>query len=309
MDPDREAIRAKIRSQIRPFPNPKEPDRPPGPPIRHYPTGWNGEMTFEHICEALTPSINRLMRYYRYVEVDIPDMIQHGFLRLWEELSQQPDLLADKDQGGAVKWVMYRSGISHYRKFYRREMYLEDLATRSGDPDEFIIDGYEGGFYTGHARYTRAVDTRLDIERVMDFMGEKYQHSRTHLAALYYITTSVSLEDAAELAGRNGTKRAWWLTSIVKPMREELCDMLGLSRPGKTTWQDKMRAGDDTPLLHLVAHFETEGDARMAATLRGLADNESTKALMDQLDLPKTHVHYLRRKAHQELNRAYGCIA
>jgi hypothetical protein len=213
------------------------------------------------------------------------------------------------DQGGATKWVMYRSGSSHYKKFYRREMYLEELATRSGDPDEFIIDGYEGAHYCHHARYTEAVDLRLDITRVMDFMAEKYQHSRAHLMALYYITTSVGLEDAASLAGRSGTKMAWWLTSIVKPMREELCELLGLERPGKTTWQEKVRAGDQTPLLHLVERFEQAGDTRMAVTLRALAEHESTKAIMDQLDLPKSHVHYLRRRAHQELNRAYGCIA
>ena len=295
---DEAARRARIRAQIRPFP--KE---------QHYPTGWNGAMTFAQICAALTPSINRLMRYYRYVDVDIPDMIQHGFMRLWEELSQQPELLADKDQGGAVKWVMYRSGSSHYKKFYRREMYLEDLATRSGDPDEFIIEGYEGNFYTGHARYAEAIDQRIDIAQVMDFMGEKYQYSRAHLAALYYITTSVALEDAAALAGRDGTKRAWWLTSIVKPMRAELCDLLGLARPGQSTWQEKVRAGDATPLLHLVERFETAGDQRMATILRGLADNDSTKTMMEQFDLPKSHVHYLRRKAHQELNRAYDCRA
>jgi hypothetical protein len=123
-----------LRSQIRPFPR-----------EAHYPTGWNGSMTFEEIRESLTPKINRLMRYYRYVDVDIPDMIAHGFMRLWEELSKQPDLLAKMDQGGATKWVMYRSGSSHYKKFYRREMYLEDLATRSNDPDDFIIDGYDRG--------------------------------------------------------------------------------------------------------------------------------------------------------------------
>src|SRR5690606_3853293 len=204
---------------------------------------------------------------------------------------------------------MYRSGISHYRKFHRREMYLEDLATRSGDPDDFLIDGYEGHFYTDHSEYSRRVDLRLDIERVMDFMAEKYQDSRAHLAALYYITTSVSLEDAAALAERSGTKTAWWLTSIVKPMREELCEMFGLSRPGKTTWQEKVQAGRETPLLKLVERFEADGDERMAATVRGLVENESTKAMMEKLGLPKTHVHYLRRKAHEELNRAYGCIA
>jgi hypothetical protein len=131
-----QTTRDRIRSQIRPFPH-----------VATYPTSWGGDMTFEQICDSLTPNINRLMRYYRYVEVDIPYMMAHGFMWLWEHLVEVPDFLTTVDHGGAIKWVMYRSGISHYRKFYRREMYLEELATRSGDPDEFIIDGYEGRFY------------------------------------------------------------------------------------------------------------------------------------------------------------------
>jgi len=113
-------IRAKNRSKVTPYPR-----------KAHYATSWNGSLTFAEIRDELTPSINRLMRYYRYGEVDIPDMIAHGFMRLWEELSENPDLLTTKDKGGATKWVMYRSGLSHYRKFYRREMYLEDLASQS----------------------------------------------------------------------------------------------------------------------------------------------------------------------------------
>ena len=298
MDQEQEARRANIRARIRPFPQ-----------VRQYPTGWNGNMGFEDICAALMPSINRLMRYYRYVEVDIPDMIQHGLMRLWEELSRNPDLLAEKDQGGAVKWVMYRSGNSHYKKFYRREMYLEDLATRSGDPDEFIIEGYEGGFYTGHARYAHAVDLRLDIEQVIQFMGEKYHDSQAHLAALYYITTSVSQKDAAELAGRSGTKTAWWLTSIVKPLRAELCELLGLSRPGKTTWREKLQAGDESPLVQLIEHHQAAGNTQMTATLRNLAEAASTRMLMEQLAVNKSTAHYLRRTAHQALNTAYNCRA
>jgi hypothetical protein len=285
-----------LRSQIRPFPR-----------EAHYPTGWNGSMTFEEIRDSLTPKINRLMRYYRYVDVDIPDMIAHGFMRLWEELSKQPDLLAEMDQGGATKWVMYRSGSSHYKKFYRREMYLEDLATRSNDPDDFIIDGYDRGHLIDHARYAEAVDTRLDIEQTMRHMAEKYMDSRKHLVALYYITTIISPDDAAELAGCGGTKKCWWLTSVVKPMREELCEQLGLFRPRQMTWQEKVRAGQEEPLQRLIQEHEAAGKDRMAATLRSLSQYESAKTLMERLELPKSHVHYLRRTAHKALNAAYGC--
>lgn len=285
-----------IRAKIRPFPR-----------EAHYPTGWGDALTFAEIRDTLTPSINRLMRYYHYVEVDIPDMIAHGFMRLWEELSQQPNLLATTDQGGAVKWVMYRSGSSHYKKFYRREMYLEDAATRSGDPDDFMIDGYDHQHLIDHAQYAEAVDLRIDIEQAIRRMAEKYMHSQAHLAALYYITTSVRPDDAAALAGRSGTKKCWWLTSVVKPMREELSDLLGLFRPSPITWQQKLLAGEKDPLLRLVEQYKAKGDERMVTTIESLSNYEGCQPLLERLDLPKSHVHYLRRNAHQALNRAYGC--
>ena len=291
-------LRAKIRSQIQAFP--REP---------RYLTGWQGRLTFAEIRAALTPSINRLMRYYRYVEVDIPDMIAHGFMRLWEALTTQPELLADLDLGGAIKWVMYRSGSSHYRKFFRREMYLEDLATRSGDPDEYLIDGYEGQFYRDRAHYAETVDLRLDIERVMVALSAKYQWSLVHLAALYYITTSVKPDDAAALAGRGGTKKSWWLTSVVKPLRAELCKLLGLFRPRKVTWQDKFGQGEEAPLFGLIRAFEQAGDTPMVETLLSLSACEPCQHLMEKLNLSKSRVFYLRRKAHQALNKAYGCLA
>lgn len=295
MDDDA-AARAYFRSKIRPYPR-----------EAHYPTGWNGSMTFADIRDALSPNISRLMRYYHFVETDIPDMMAHGFMRLWEELSAKPDTLADLDHGGAAAWVMNHSGSSHYHKFYRRELYLYELATRSEEPDDFIIEGFDHSHARHHAHYAEAVDTRCDIERAMRIMAEKYQHCRSHLMALYYITTSVSPDDAAALAGHGGTKKSWWLTSVVKPMREELCELLELSRPSKTTWQDKLRNGHETPFQHVLERFESNGDTRMAVAVRGLADRESTKSMMDTLELPKSHVNYLRLKAHQALNKAYGC--
>lgn len=280
----------------------------PLPRVARYPTGWAGELTFTEIRAALTPSINRLMRYYNYIEVDIPDMMAHGFMRLWEALSEQPNLLAERDQGGAVKWVMYRSNMSHYRKFDRREVYLDELATASGEADDFLIDGYDRGFNgSNHASFAEAIDARFDIERGINQIAEKYKDSLPHLAALYYITTSVKPGDAAALAGRGGTKQSWWQTSIVKPLREELCDLFELSRPPKITWRDKVAAGDTDPLQQLVARLEAEGKTPLAEIVDGLGRHENCAAQMAQLGLPKTRIHYWRREAHQALNQAYGC--
>ena len=258
-----------IRSKVRPFPR-----------VATYPTGWAGQRTFEQIYDDLTPSFNRLLRYYRNHELDIPDLIAHAFMRLWMDISADTSMLAAVDKGGALKLLLNRTNPQLYRKFYRREMYLEDIAIRSGDPDDFIIDGFDHSHIIGHATYAEAIELRIDIEKVITEMAEKYMDSLPHLAALYYITTEVGPDDAAAIAGRSGTKKCWWLTSVVKPMREELCEKLELFKPRQETWRDRHLAGVEAPLLRLVARYEAEGNLRMAATVQSMAAYESCKTLV-----------------------------
>ena len=130
----------KYSLDIRPFPR-----------VAPYPTGWAGQRTFEQIYDDLMPNFNRLLRYYRNHEMDIPDLIAHAFMRLWMDISADTSILAAVDKGGALKLLLNRTNPQLYRKFYRREMYLEDIATRSGDPDEFVIDGYDHSHSIGHA--------------------------------------------------------------------------------------------------------------------------------------------------------------
>ena len=110
-------VRSNIRAKIRPFPR-----------VATYPTGWAGQRTFEQIYDDLIPSFNRLLRYYRNHELDIPDLIAHAFMRLWMDISTDTSMLAAVDKGGALKLLLNRTNPQLYRKFYRREMYLEDIA-------------------------------------------------------------------------------------------------------------------------------------------------------------------------------------
>ena len=66
MPGDEAARRARIRAQTRPFPR-----------EQHYSTGWNGEMTFEQICDVLTPSINHLMCIVFLIQLckQLPDIV------------------------------------------------------------------------------------------------------------------------------------------------------------------------------------------------------------------------------------------
>ena len=284
--------------QIRPYPR-----------VATYPTGWAGRLTFEQLYDDLIPNLNRLLRYYRSADVDLPDLIAHAFMRLWLNLSADPNFLAHEDRGGALKLLVNRANVQRYRKLHQREIYLEDFATRSGDPDEFIIDGLDRGHGIGHAAYAEAVDLRLDIERAVVALAEKYADSLPHLAALYYITTEVSPDDAAAIAGKSGTKKCWWLTSVVKPLRQELCEQLELFAPRRPTWQQQFLAGRELPLYRLLDRYEAEGNSRMVETLRSLARYESCQTLMARLQLPKSHIQYLRLVAHRELNKIYSCAS
>ena len=290
---------SELRFTIRPFPR-----------VTRYPTGWAGELSFAEIHADLIPNMNRLLRYYRKPAAYIPDILQEGFMRLWWDLCQEPDMLAKADKGDALRMVLDRTRTpSFVRKSLSREVYLEDLATRSGDPDEFVIEGYEGRFFTEHSEFARAIDLRIDFERVIQQMAEKYMDSLPHLAALYYITTEVGPDDAAAIAGRSGTKKCWWLTSVVKPMREELAEQLELFKPQPETWRDRHLAGIEAPLLRLVTRYQAAGNLRMAATVQSMGAYESCKTLVERLGLPQSTIHMLRRNAHKALNKAYGCSA
>jgi len=281
----------------------------PFPRVAHYATGWAGERTFDEIYADLTPNLNRLLRYYGNADNNLPDLIAHAFMRLWMDLSADTTLMAGVDKGGALKLLLNRANPQIFRKVYRHEVYLDDLATRSGDPDEFVIDGFDHGQRTRYAEFAEAIDLRLDIERAIGETADKYIDSLPHLAALYYITTEVSPDDAAAIAGKSGTKKCWWLTSVVKPLRSELCEKLELFAPTKPTWQERYRAGIEAPLLHLVDRYEAEGNLRMVATIQSMAAYESCKKLMERLQLTKSHVQYLRLVGHRELNKIYRCAA
>lgn len=96
---------------------------------------------------------------------------------------------------------------------------------------------------------------------------------------------------------------------MVQPLRRKLCEKLELFAPAKETWQDRLHAENDTPLLPLIDRYAAQGNGRMVATLQSMAAYESCKKLMQRLQLLKSHVHYLRLVAHRELNKVYHCAA
>ena len=128
-------------------------------------------------------------------------------------------------------------------------------------------------------------------------------HSHAHLIALYYIATGVKPDDAAELAG--GSKKNWWLTSIVKPVREEFAELLNVFVSTKLNWKKKFIRGDECPFWSVVDKFKGRQSHRMVEVLHGMAQLESCRSMAARLDLPMHIIHMYRRKAYDELRKAY----
>jgi DNA-directed RNA polymerase specialized sigma24 family protein len=250
------------------------------PRVAVYSTGWAGELTFEQLHDELALYASNVMRRNGFRPHEIPDGLQNGFMALWQTLSAQPDFLTEKTRRQAVFFILARSKVSTMR--YQEDKYdrLEDLISDDwhNTADEHIIDGMQhqrGERWAGRAT---VIDMRIDIERVMHKLATKYDDSLRHLAALYYITTQVSRQDAAGIAGM--TTANWYQTYVLPLLAEVRYEFAQaflethdypvpkpvIEHPDKSrctgrfispyrAWRDQYRAGHTAPAEALLAKY------------------------------------------------------
>ena len=191
--------------QIKPFPR-----------VAVYPTSWAEAMTFEQIHNDLAYYASNVLKSYGVLPHPLPDCLQNGFMALWETLSAQRDFLAQKTRRQAVFFILARSKISTMQ--YQSQMYDSLDAIVSDDWHNTVdeqIDGMQHQRGERWAGWATEIDMRIDIERVMHKLATKYADSLRHLAALYYITTQVSRQDSASIAGMT----PWnWYQGYVLPV-------------------------------------------------------------------------------------------
>jgi DNA-directed RNA polymerase specialized sigma24 family protein len=197
-------------SKIRPYPR---------TPV--YPTTWAGMQTFEQIYDNLAFYASNVMKNYAIRPHELPDCLQIGFMVLWETLTQQPDFLAQKTRRQAVFFVLARCRISSLRYGEGRYDRLDELISDDwhDTADEHAITGLEANRDERWAAWATDVDLRVDIERIMVKLAEKYADSFQHLVALYFITTQVTRADAAKIAGPEPFR---WYKSYVLPLLVEV---------------------------------------------------------------------------------------
>ena len=209
-------LREKIRAEIKPMPR-----------VPSYPTSWNSDMTFQQIYDDLVHYVTNIMKSKGIHRTNhLPDCLQYGFMALWLELVEDNEFLKTKTRQQAVFFVLARCKISSLR--YKDNKYdsLEEMLSydRRQTWDEITITGFTSpsGWWKSiekWAPWATALDIRIDVERIINKLAEKYADSLEHLVALYAVTTQVTCRDAAAIAGIPATT---WQRNYIQPMIQEV---------------------------------------------------------------------------------------
>lgn len=293
-----ESIRSKIRQQIKPLPK-----------GRLFLTGWNSELTFEQITEEVSPKVAWKFKQYGLCGQDIPDSIQNGLMKLWEQLLETPDLLSEMNFMGAVWRVIAGSNSTWYLRYHRRyKTYTDVEFDRGYEVEEFGISGSYSKFdwwsvTERWSRFASKVDFRLDITDAMKTVAEEYDDDMKGLIALYILTTGVEPMETIATFGHPKSM----VYERIKGIRDRLQRILKDYEPiHPRTWQERLQAGEVEPYLQVVDHYQNRPLALFALyTLT----TETKVGRFARDNKERTMIFYYRKKCLKRMEAAYGQAA
>ncbi|MEO1163710.1 MAG: hypothetical protein AAFV98_08010 [Chloroflexota bacterium] len=309
-----------IRAHVRPF-----EAMPIAKENQTFVVGWHPEpLAFMAIVEAIKKSITTELVYYRKVpRQDILDMLQQGWLRLWQDLQENPQLLSDKSRLATSDYVANRCGSSNLLYYYKCYTSYHGLSKWS-EPDSEVFEdkitdiviGSSSLKSTGrgkHALFTRKVDIYLDISRAIQEVAEWCGDNIKKLAALYFVTTSVHQVDAGRIAGlkieeRKGRKpRCVGMQYWSKIVREKLQEVFSSYKPiesNKYYWRECIKKGELDPVIALAEKYADDPSRLLA--LYTLTTQVSKTTILNELGVSLYAFKYAVGRVRQELRCLYA---
>lgn len=310
-------VRQLIRSQITPFGG-FPPDQ------KTFSVSWsNMPLTFEQITDMLRPQIvNDLLYFKKMSRQYIADLLQQGWLRLWKALHENCRLLADMTCRKAADFVTNRAGTTTLQHYLNRYDSYHNIS-RWNEPD---ADLYEDNITeivigssvksTGHGRhalFTRTADRLIDFKAAMYAVAQWCMDDIRKLAALYYLTTSVSQVDAGQIAGfpvveyKSGRRRCrgiqYW-TRIVHARLKEAFAAYKPLEPNMNAWRDELKAGKTEPVRQLAGRYENEPNKLIA--LYVLTTRVARETMVKECGVDDNQLWYATKQVRQELRRLYA---
>lgn len=286
--------------------------------------GWTAQaLTFEQIVDSLRPQIvNDLLYFKKMARQYIADLLQQGWLRLWQALHENGKLLVDMSQRSAADFVTNRTGSSTLRDYIKRyDSYHAISRWNEADADVYedsITDIVIGSSLksTGrgrHALFTRKTDMLVDIEAAIRQVAEWCIDDIRKLAALYYLTTSVNQRDAGQIAGfevfktKGGRVRCrgiqYWVQLVLQRLREVFA-LYKPIEPNKNAWREQLKAGDTKPVEQLAEKYADDEFKLLA--LYALTTRASRETIVKELGGDDSKLWYAVKQLRQELRHMYA---
>lgn len=294
------------------------------PEAQCFPVGWTTyPQNFEEITDTLRPQILKDLLYFRKISREyISDLLQQGWLRLWQALHKNMYLLAQMTCLKAADFVVNRCGATQLRDYIRRYDSYHTLSNWA-DPDADVYEDTITEIVTGsslksthierHARFTRIVDRLLDVKAAIHKVAVWCADDIRKLAALYYLTTSVSQTDAGRIAGlpvveRKGRKprcfqMQHWCKLVLARLQEELGNYKPIE-PTKNDWRESLKAGNTEPVVELSYKYTDQPDRLLA--LYALTTGVARQTIVDELGANDSGLWYAMKQVRQELRCMYA---
>lgn len=304
------------RSQIIPFG--KEPSE------QKFPVGWTKPLqTFEQITDVLRPFILKDLLYLRKIKHEyVGDLLQQGWLRLWQVIKENSFFLAEMTCLKAANFVANRCGSSVLHDRLKRYISYHTLSKWS-DPDTDVYEDSITDIVIGsslkstrigdYALFTWRTDRFIDIERAIRNVAEWCGDDLRKLAALYYLTTSVGQTDAGRIAGlpiveqKGRQPRCFqmrhWCKVVLARLKEELGNYQPVE-PNRDDWKQCLNEGNTQPVVELAHKYADQPDRLLA--LYVLTTRVSRQAVVEELGVNDSALWYATKQLRQELRWSYA---
>lgn len=239
--------KTSLREQIRPFEDPQLM------PIA-YPTRWGGTLTLEQIINdpqvrrAALAKANRL----GLGDEDCQDCVQQGFIKLWQDLKDDPGLLADKGPVWAGIYVAYSGGSKRFHRHHQRQQTFTNPDFDWQDAQEYLDLGRQPHERATHAPWTQAVDERIDVDLFFNTMIQHYAHDPKKEIAFQSVIGAISAQEAAQQLGLDKKNFA---ASIGNQVRQEVQALLPetMKAAQPESWKIKLARGEGIEHIREVA--------------------------------------------------------
>jgi hypothetical protein len=222
----------------------------------------------------------------------------------------------------AADFVTNRTGSTTLRDYLKRYDSYHTIS-RWNEPD---ADLYEDNITeivigsslksTGHGRhalFARTADRLIDIQSAIRQVAEWCMDDIRKLAALYYLTTSVSQKDAGQIAGlpifktKQGRVRCrgiqYWVRVVLKRLQEVFASYKPIE-PDKNAWRDCLKTGETEPIQILAEKYADDPFKLLA--LYTLTTRVARDTIVGELGVDDSKLWYAMKLLRQELRRMYA---